>query len=174
MKDEIIEKKKVKGPLIFPDKRIVFENDCVVGGDIEAASIIAERNLIVKGNVISKSIIFFKRNAKVYGMIAAQEEINGMRDITAKKSIHSGKSIQLEGTIKSRKGSITATGKISAKKGIRAGSWIIAKSVITDGNIKSKDYIRAKEIYAGEDKVIYAKKIFGEIKSGFWEKNKES
>lgn len=140
MEEMIIEEKVIEGDIEAKDKRMVFIQDCLVGGNIVAEEIKAKGNLMVGGYVEVSDSIDVKGYLRIW------------RDLRCTKWIEVGKFIITGGGPVGSGGSVEVEGSLEAKEFILIdGSLKVGNNVETNGfvealsDIKIDGYLRAKE-----------------------------
>jgi len=132
LKEKIVRDKRIDGDVIF-DGKIVFKDDCVVNGSIQAENIIAEKSI--------DAILFIKARDHFIagGCIGARGYISAGKSIKAYGAIEVNEFIETHGSLEAGdyievpKGFITARGEIRAGGYIRTAGFIESQKSIEAG-----------------------------------------
>jgi len=125
MRERVIQDSSVKGDIEIKGK-LIFEEKCVVLGNISADTIVAKDSLEVLGNIKATTDFISYRNVRAGG------------------SINAGMDIRVSLLAQ-------ADGQIKAGRDLRVGSAISRWSILAGGDLKAKDGAIGENIWAGSD-----------------------
>jgi len=117
MKEKIITETRIEGNIIF-DRKVIFENDCIVTGKIQAGDISSDGDINSDGHISSDGHInsdgdiSSDGHINSDGYISSDGDINSGGYISSDGDINSGGDIRSDGDINSG-GDISSAGDIS-------------------------------------------------------------